>query len=208
LKKNSIEAEQIVKTIVALIAQIIITDPLWKIFGFEKCPKRGRIFNKFVNDEKLAQENYIMQQSIALAISHVLYIFKRELLDELQYAIFCGVLQKLTEKSLVMSSRFENSESAISYYEKYILEYLSHSKDSWGEIYIRNYPSDKLEAKLMLMGVFISNPATSPFLNLEFGVHNLIREYEIIGNVKIDDGPESKIIVSVQKILGYYWNLI
>lgn len=56
---GEISADQLAKEMALESFQIMREDQIWRMFGFNKAPKRGNFFNKFISEENLRQEGFI-----------------------------------------------------------------------------------------------------------------------------------------------------
>ncbi len=52
-------------------------DNIWKLFGFRKCPARGKLFNYFISNQRLAIEEFIHQELFALTLIDIAQAVKQ-----------------------------------------------------------------------------------------------------------------------------------
>src|SRR2546427_9576455 len=62
-------AEDQAKLLILGVFQSVLHDPLWRLFGFKKCPKRGRIWDRFMNPERLATEEFLSREFATVGLA-------------------------------------------------------------------------------------------------------------------------------------------
>ena len=85
-----------VSLLIGWIAKASLDDEHWKIFGFKSRPKRGRAFDKFIDKNKLAKEDFLMKELFLLSTIDVIQAIKsKNLSEENKLTYLIGVLSQL-----------------------------------------------------------------------------------------------------------------
>jgi hypothetical protein len=123
-------------------ASFAINDFPWKFFGFNGCPKRGRLFNVFVAQSKLDKENFFLREFFCLHLGlEMQCVFNNSRLqsrfpnkpDELRGAI----LSLLSSNGVSGAFHFDNESDALNYLLGHTQDYaLSSTNDAEGFGYI------------------------------------------------------------------------
>lgn len=66
-----VSLDQQCASVSTLIASCVLRDEHWQAFGYRKRPKRGKLFNAFVNPNKLEQERTLIKELWAAAVVRV-----------------------------------------------------------------------------------------------------------------------------------------
>jgi hypothetical protein len=130
-----------------LITRTSLEDGHWKIFGFKSRPKRGRIFNKFVDKTVYAKERFVLKELTLLSTIDVIVAIKQKNMseeDKLLYII--GVLSNLY-LPLSQSNIFDNDDEFLTFIgngvetysrETFLKSCISRVKDSFDEKSAKN----------------------------------------------------------------------
>jgi hypothetical protein len=99
VESPQVDVNVVVKDFAALIANCVLDDNLWKIFGFNKRPVRGSYFDIFISKQKLKWERHASLEIIIMALTDVIIAMEKALQDHKYYAkkpaILIGILEIL-----------------------------------------------------------------------------------------------------------------
>ncbi|MFA5348985.1 MAG: hypothetical protein WC309_01275 [Candidatus Paceibacterota bacterium] len=108
-----------------LIAGAIVNNEHWKIFGFKKRPKRGKIFERFINQSELIKENFLIKELFLLSTIDVIEaIKKKDIAEEDKLLYVVGVLSRLSLPSL-QSNIFNDDIGLAEFLRNGIKDYLN-----------------------------------------------------------------------------------
>ena len=101
-------------------------DENWRTFGFKGRPKRGLVFNRFINKSTLAAEKFVFKEMILLSIIDVIEAIKHKNLPyDIKFMLILGVLAK-TFIPLFHAEEFNNSTEFIKFIQTGYEEYSSN----------------------------------------------------------------------------------
>ena len=105
-------------------SNVILQEIIWKQFGFNKIPKRGLFFDKFINKEDLNRE-YTFQREIFLVT--IAYGFNHlEKLDSEEHTlkIFYKIMEKYIDvNEMYRSFHFKDNQEMYSFFSEGFKEY-------------------------------------------------------------------------------------
>ncbi len=134
-------------------------DENWRTFGFKGRPKRGLVFNRFINKSTLAAEKFMFKEMILLSIIDVIEAIKhKNLPDDIKFMLILSVLAK-TFIPLFHAEIFNNSTELIKFIQTGYEEYSSNldallvrTKEYIEEYKLDNNTSNKLFSGAVELG--------------------------------------------------------
>lgn len=174
-----------------LIAGAIVKDEHWKIFGFKKRPKRGKLFEKFVNQSKLAKEKFLIKElSLLSTIDVVEAIKNKDITEEDKLLYIIGVLSQLF-LPLSQSKIFNDDNDFIGFLRNGIRAYSNQNLTDAFSLRAKKLV-DKDSVKILISGYIIATALS----NKEEG---LILDRNMIAQEILPLGPEEKLNFSSDK---------
>lgn len=87
---------QSVSTLSSFIAHAMMDDRNWQMFGFKSRPKRGKIFDRFISDARLAKEKFVLRELLLFSMTDIIQAIKAVELEETDKLLYLvGVLSTL-----------------------------------------------------------------------------------------------------------------
>ncbi len=174
-----------------LVAGAIIKNEHWKVFGFKERPKRGKFFEKFVDQSKLAKEKFLIKELFLLSAIDVIETIKNKDIDEQDKLIYMiGILSQLF-LPLYQSKIFNNDNEFIEFLRDGIRAYLKQNHiDTFNSRVKRSV--DENSAKILIAGYI----TTTALHNKEEG---LILDRNIIAQEILQLGTDEKLNFSSDK---------
>ena len=125
-------------------------DNVWKCFGFNKKPKRGRLFNIFVSNERLKKEKFIDRELVILFfyLSSFMYKANSELKDQLKCADRL-VSRLLNYEGIASAFGFDSYKNAEKYFQQHINNYFNCGITSVWFTFSNHAKSENVELNIL-----------------------------------------------------------
>src|SRR4030095_2701798 len=91
--ESTIEAKVLSEVLAGMVAGGVLNEWIWKVFGFKRRPRRGQFFDRFVDPGVLAEERFLKQELLLVALVMV----KQSLLALLPFEMAVAVLARVVE---------------------------------------------------------------------------------------------------------------
>lgn len=98
----------------------------------QKKPKRGKLFNKFINDFKLKKENFLKREFCIIGIFIVALNFTetKNSIKEQEYICSKLLTELINRKEFLASLHFEEAKEANNYFSRGLSKYIKFNKHS------------------------------------------------------------------------------
>lgn len=124
------------RQIAALAAKISLDDDMWSSFGFNGRPKRGGMFNAFVNKNKLAKESFLLREFFILGVSICAKVIDTETFEK-EYFIGRVLTHFLQADGIIEALRFKDFNVCSRYLAEGAVAYLHSAKENHPAIFIQ-----------------------------------------------------------------------
>jgi len=114
---------QSVATLSSFIARTMLDNKNWQMFGFKSRPKRGRIFDRFISDARLAKEKFVLNELLLFSMADIVQAIKTADLEETNKLLYLvGIL------STIFTGRaFEDEKEYFAFIQTGIRDYSGHN---------------------------------------------------------------------------------
>lgn len=201
-------AEEIAEGLAIAASKVLMDDYTWKYFEYNGRPKRGRIFNEFIDKEELKKETFLLREFFTCAIASALEpLYKSNNISrDLYVAIGHRTIDLTLSQDLIAEAfRFDNNDDAYNYLVSSLNDYLFKDYDDFSRIFI-NRVRNTFSPDTREINTFISKWSISAaFLFTDISgvmklLRNTTRQHYLCG---IIDDIESK---KVNKSVNFYHN--
>lgn len=118
-------------TIAQLASGFCLDDKVWNIFGYNKRPKHGSYFNKFIKTEVLLKEKFLLRELFVSCVADCTLAVTNDYPVELRHKIAVRSIHLLlTYDGCIVAFGFQTYEEAIQYFSKSLKDYLNNEKSA------------------------------------------------------------------------------
>ncbi len=117
-------AEDFVKKALSLSMHFCLDDSVWKDFGYKKRPRRGSWFNRFIKEDILKKEIFLLRELFICCISTCILTLNDSYSFEFKMKIAARMIEKLLSLDGIISAySFSNCDDAAKYFINGIKHY-------------------------------------------------------------------------------------
>ena len=95
--QNQIAANDFATELAAFLARIWLDDWVWRCFGFKRMPRRGSLWNRFVDPERLSQEQFLLQETLVVLITELARALREIVPEPLNRTILAKCIELLVD---------------------------------------------------------------------------------------------------------------
>jgi hypothetical protein len=136
---NTESAEEFALYVASISAKVAMDVWMWRIFGYKRIPKRGSFFNKFIDQTKLIQENFILRElficNVATAVISLPYTCSNELKSKIASRAIDIIF---SQDGMLESFNFNSIHEALLYFGSNISDYLSTEYENYSDAFIKH----------------------------------------------------------------------
>jgi hypothetical protein len=163
---GKLDPNELANILVGQAMEMSLSDDLWRLRGFGLGrPRRGALFRRFIEAERLSREQSFLREIMCAAIGAQFLVVERADLNGLVIALLARILQLATagadgSDNVAKSLRFEDQTAALHWVAEALVEYrrvdtLNKIVEVWRDRVLRNAPSiGSLEADASFEGEF------------------------------------------------------
>lgn len=113
---------QSVSLLSSFVARTMLDDQNWQMFGFKSRPKRGKVFDNFISDARLAKEKFVLRELLLFSMTDIIQAIKSVELEETNKLLYLvGVLS-----TIFTGGTFEDEKEYFTFLRTGILDYSGH----------------------------------------------------------------------------------
>ncbi len=200
------DIETCAKRLSAGILQSVIYDQQWRTFGFKHRPRRGRMWDRFVEKERLKVEYFLGREFAIIALALTCRSVKECFEYDWGVPIIARMFSILVgEPAVLHSFHFDTIEEGVSYFERGAKCYLRSELDEWQGILLKRTP--KLEQKKYQAGMFlgtalIMEPTHSIFPHVATASRNICSATPLVGQVMLPSANQDRLVDAARQLFG------
>lgn len=188
------------------ILRCVLYDPQWRLYGFKRAPRRGSIWNIFINRERLILEKYLIREFCVVSLAITCFSIKNKIEEYWQIPIVANILSSLLgDEDIRRSLTFTSITHARWYFGDGVKDYLPQNIEKWNEIILHRLP--KLNNKKFAAGIFhgsalLLEPTKSIFPHLISASMDICSEVQFSNNEVVHPIPEDMFINLATNIMS------
>lgn len=154
-------AEGLARELAAAASSTALNEWCWQVFGYQDRPRRGAIFNRFVNADKLARENFLLREFMLAPIPAWTAVVR--FAETTQREVTARIVELLmTSQGVPQALRFDDYSSALRYFGNGIAAYSRRSRDDYPAVFLERATRELSQAfeQVWIIGAarFFSEP--------------------------------------------------
>ena len=136
---NSESAEEFALYVASISAKVVMDNWMWRIFGYKRKPKRGSFFNKFIDQTKLIQENFILRELFICNVATAVISLPNTCSIALQSKIASRAIDIIfSHDGMLESFNFNSIHEALLYFGSNISDYLCTEYENYSDVFIKH----------------------------------------------------------------------
>lgn len=191
-----IDAEALALRLIGGIAHGILNDSMWKAFGFKGVPRRGSLFNRFVDPQKVLKEKFLSREFAVVGLTLSARSAKTHL-DRVWAPVIVSRLFSYCSVEFLSGLMFDSFDPCIQYLEDGVRQFAPANPTQYGELL--------LERMERLVGIrssgidfhgcsLIMTPSHSIFPAMVAISREVCRDMEPVGKVLIDPDKQLRTV--------------
>ena len=162
------------------VLQSVIHDDQWRLFGFRGTPRRGRVWDRFINQDRLAFETFLRQEFVVVALAAVCRSIRRGLARQWAAPVLGRVLSVVIARDIRDALHLTTAQAALDFLEGGVQPYSAAREDRWNIIFHGRSPAfhDKRHsARLFVGSALIMLPSRSIFPHVASASANVCADF-------------------------------
>ena len=162
--------EEIARALLGASTQLALHDWQWRVMGFDGCPKRGSLFNRFVARERLAREAFLIRELAIVGISEGQRIVREEVSGEAARRVGAWIVWAWDNaEGIAASFRFERGSDFLGYFVQGLNAYATADAEVRLTVFLkraRGSLEDTCPASWLIGGARLFSEPGAPLLAL------------------------------------------
>ena len=200
------DIESCAKRLTAGVLQSVLYDEQWRTFGFKHTPRRGRVWDRFVDKERLRIEYFLRREFaiVALALSC------RSIKERFEYDWAVPIVARmlsilLADRSVLGALDFETLDEGLTYFEEGTKRYFAREPDTWQDVFVDRTPKlekEKHRAGMFLGTALIMEPTQSIFPHVATTSKNICLATPLVGQVILPSEYHDQLVEVAWRLFG------
>ena len=199
--QNQIAANDFATELAAFLARIWLDDWVWRCFGFKRMPRRGSLWNRFVDPERLSQEQFLLQETLVVLITELARALREIVPEPLNRTILAKCIELLVDgergnEEVWRSYRFASRQAAQQYIAEGIKSYRRAGRSDYSKEFVQRMTvavNEKTRNRWIVPAAKLFTEMESPIVNFFQVVNEGYHEYEVTGRISLRDGTNFDI---------------
>lgn len=201
-----VEVEAVARELAFGVFQSVLHDQQWRTFGFRGHPRRGRMWDRVISNDRLALETFLLREFGIVAIAQTTRTIKQRLAPDWTTLIVARVLSSLLiDRGVRESLYFATLQEGLDYLQVGSQAYAVCAPPQWSQVLLKRVPAFRQQtyaARVFLGAALLLEPTQSIFPHVATMSANICTDVVLQGQVELPADVRELLVTSAASIVA------